>query len=250
MKTYATCLSIAGSDPSGGAGLQADLKTFTLLGTYGQAVPTALTVQNSGGVRRSEPVAAGLVRDQLEAVKIGMLPTAGVALAVADVLERCAPPFVVIDPVMISSSGYPLLDSGCVEVLRRRLMPLCTLLTPNLPEVQALLGTDSTDQSLLARRLSEEMGGAAVLVKGGHSEGQPVDVLFDGELYIYKECRVESANTHGTGCVLSSAIAAYVAKGASLPEAVGQAKAFLTRALRRGAEYFAGKGAGAMYLLP
>ena len=151
MKTYATCLSIAGSDPSGGAGLQADLKTFTLLGTYGQAVPTALTVQNSGGVRRSEPVAAGLVRDQLEAVmddlppqavKIGMLPTAGVALAVADVLERCAPPFVVIDPVMISSSGYPLLDSGCVEVLRRRLMPLCTLLTPNLPEVQALLGTD------------------------------------------------------------------------------------------------------------
>ena len=259
MKTYATCLSIAGSDPSGGAGLQADLKTFTLLGTYGQAVPTALTVQNSRGVRRSEPVAAGLVRDQLEAVmddlppqavKIGMLPTAGVALAVADVLERCAPPFVVIDPVMISSSGYPLVAPDCVEVLRRRLMPLCSLLTPNLPEVQALLGTDSTDQSLLARRLSEEMGGAAVLVKGGHCEGQPVDVLFDGELYIYKECRVESANTHGTGCVLSSAIAAYVAKGASLPEAVGQAKTFLTRALRRGAEYFAGKGAGAMYLLP
>lgn len=259
MKTYATCLSIAGSDPSGGAGLQADLKTFTLLGAYGQAVPTALTVQNSQGVQRSVPVEPALVRDQLEAVlgdlppqavKIGMLPTAEVAEAVAGALERHRPPFVVMDPVMVSSSGYPLVADECVEVMRQRLMPLCSLLTPNLPEVRLLLRSEAVDQSAMARRLSEQMRGTAVLVKGGHLEGQPVDVLYDGELYIYKECRVDTPNTHGTGCVLSSAIAAHVARGASLPEAVGQAKAFLTRALRMGADYFAGKGAGAMYLLP
>lgn len=262
MMNYKVCMSVAGSDPSGGAGLQADLKVFTLLGCYGEAVPTALTVQSTRGVRESVAVDAALVGAQMEtvfedelpaAVKIGIVPNAAVAHAVADALERHRPPFVVLDPVLVSSSGRVLVDEAAREVLLRRLMPLCTLLTPNLPEAHALLGSSFADATpeRLAETLGQRVGGVSVLVKGGHRAGAPVDVLYNkGVVTEFSASRVDTPNTHGTGCVLSSAIAAYVARGLALPEAVDAAKAFLTKALERGAAYRFGHGTGPLFLLP
>lgn len=259
MKEYSVCMSVAGSDPSGGAGLQADLKTFTLLACYGQAVPTALTVQNSLGVRDSVPVDAELVYRQIacamqdlmpHAVKIGMLPNAAVAKAVAEALRRFRPAFVVLDPVMISSSGRRLVDEEAVEAMDKELMSLCTLVTPNIPEAVALSGNPDGTPKEWAGMLSDKWGGVAVLVKGGHAAGRPVDVLFADGLHTFESDRVETPNTHGTGCVLSSAIAALTTRGYGLPAAVEGAKKFLTNALRKGGDYHAGAGHGAMYLLP
>lgn len=260
LKKYAACLSIAGSDPSGGAGLQADLKTFTLLGCYGQAVPTALTVQNSQGVKRSVAVGADLVYEQLatvmedlmpQAVKIGMLPDAATVQAVAQAIGQYSPPFTVLDPIMLSTSGLPLTPPEARQAVRELLMPLCTLITPNLPEALSLASKQDGTPEELAEWLSEHLSVRGVLVKGGHTEGEPDDVLYaDHSLYIYRGRRIETANSHGTGCVLSSAIAACMAQGATLPQAVERAKAFVAQALRRGADFYAGKGHGAMYLLP
>lgn len=259
MKHYKVCMTAAGSDPSGGAGIQADLKTFTLLGCYGQAVPTALTVQNTVGVKRSVAVDAGLVYAQMQAVmsdcppqalKIGMLPTAEVAQAVAKAVREFRPAFVVLDPVMISSSGLPLMSESARETIREELMPLCSLVTPNLPEARVLLHDDEAEPEVLAQRLSREMGGVPVLVKGGHRAGNPVDVLFDGELHFFDGQRVDTPNSHGTGCVLSSAIAANKCRGVKLSTAVARAKSFLDNALRRGADFRCGQGCGPLYLLP
>ena len=259
MKEYSVCMSVAGSDPSGGAGLQADLKTFTLLGCYGQAVPTALTVQNSLGVRNSVPVDAALVYQQMacamqdlmpQAVKIGMLPNADVVKAVAEALRQFRPHFIVLDPVMISTSGRRLVDEQAVRTMDEQLMPLCTLVTPNIPEAVVLSGCQAASPGKWAEMLSRKWGGVAVLVKGGHAAGRPVDVLFADRHYTFESERVNTPHTHGTGCVLSSAIAAHSARGCGLPAAVEGAKAFLTNALRQGAGYHAGAGHGAMYLLP
>lgn len=260
LKKYAACLSIAGSDPSGGAGIQADLKTFTLLECYGQAVPTALTVQNSLGVKRCVAVDADLVYEQVaavmedlmpQAVKIGMLPNAASVQAVAEAIRQFNPPFTVLDPIMLSTSGLSLTNAEARQAVRELLMPLCSLITPNLPEALSLAAKQNGTPEELAEWLSKQLSAKGVLVKGGHTEGEPNDVLYaDHSLYIYRGKRIETANSHGTGCVLSSAIAACMAQGATLPQAVERAKAFVTHALQQGADFYAGKGHGAMYLLP
>lgn len=257
MKRYITCMTIAGSDPSGGAGIQADLKTFAALGCYGQAAITALTVQNTLGVKRSVAVDSQLLREQVEAVwqdvmpdavKIGITATADIIRMLAELIEKWRPPFVVLDPVMISSSGHRLMDPDACTALRDRLMPVCHLITPNIPEAKALLGEQCmTPMECMAQTLSHQEGGAAVLVKGGHSDGEPTDVLYaDGCIHTFTAPRISTRNTHGTGCTLSSAIAAYHARGCSLPEAVAKAKSYLSAALEAGAMVYAGHGNGSM----
>lgn len=264
MKYYKSCLTIAGSDPSGGAGVQADLKVFTCLGCYGQAIPTALTVQNTLGVSRSVSVDADLIHDQLcavlddcppDVIKIGILPDAAVVRSIVRALCRGPICPVVYDPVMVSSSGLRLMDDEAIEAVRTELAPHCMLITPNLFEARVWLNERSSDCGIdspaaLAYALSEQTGGA-VLVKGGHLEGDPVDTLYcNEEIHTYRAERVITCNTHGTGCALSSAIASYYAHGKDLISAVGDAKNFIVHALRKGACYEYGKGHGPLYLLP
>lgn len=259
MPHYPTCLSIAGSDPYGGAGIQADLKTFSAIGCYGAAAITALTVQNSRGVRRSEPVGAALVYDQaaavlddlrVDALKIGMTVNAGTIRAIARLVITYRPPFVVLDPVMVSSSGHRLLDEDAVAALRSDLMPLCDLVTPNVPELEVLAGRpaprgEERDEAI--RRILDETGCGGILAKGGHDEGIPTDVLMTrGIRQSFKGRRIDTRNTHGTGCTLSSAITAYRAKGEALETAVSLAKRYLEEALEHGAAADVGAGHGAM----
>jgi len=230
-------LTIAGSDPSGGAGIQSDLRTFAALGVIGVSVITALTVQNSQGVQSVHPIDADLVAAQLnalledtqvDAVKIGMLGGAAQVRVVADALRRFRPPNVVLDPVLASTGGVPLLDDEGRQALLEDLLPLCELITPNLAEAQAL-GT---------------INAPAVLIKGGHREGAPVDelILANGECVCFDGPRVTTRHTHGTGCLLSSAIAALLARGQTLTQAIKEAKALLTEALQ--IPVIVGKGRG------
>lgn len=248
--------TIAGSDPSGGAGVQADLKTFSALGAYGCAVLTALTAQNTRGVTGVHAVPAGFVRDQLatlaadvrvDAVKIGMVADAEVAGAVRDHLRERRPPFTVLDPVMVATSGDRLLAPAAEDVVRRELLPLADLVTPNLDEAAVLLGGPvAADRAQVHEQAAElqALTGRWVLLKGGHLEdpdGRAVDVLAgpDGHRVEVGAERVATRNTHGTGCTLSSAVAALVAladpgqpEADRVPAAVRGAKAYLTRALR------------------
>ncbi|ARM91807.1 bifunctional hydroxymethylpyrimidine/phosphomethylpyrimidine kinase (plasmid) [Rhizobium sp. CIAT894] len=251
-------LSIAGSDPSGGAGIQADLKAFSARGVYGMAVLTALTAQNTQGVTGVHLVPPAFVADQInavfadvrvDAVKIGMIANAGIAEAVAGALadQRSIP--IVIDPVMIAKGGAALLAPEAVDVLTRRLLPLATLLTPNLPEAAALLhqpvATNRAEMAAQAEQL-RALGPAAVLVKGGHldSEESP-DVLAAADgLHWFEARRVPTKNTHGTGCTLSSALAAELAKGASAEEAVAIAKDYLAGAVAAAGSLTVGSGHG------
>jgi len=235
-------LTIAGSDPSGGAGIQADLKTFHQFGLYGEAVITLLTVQNTVGVRRVECMSPELVLEQLQAVledippqaaKTGALGNADIVSAVAEAAARFDFP-VVVDPVMISKHGAALLDPEASDAVRAKLIPRATLLTPNLPEAEALLGIEVRDLPTMkeaARRLCG-MGARAVLVKGGHAAGDATDVLFHaGEWRLYEAPRLDTRHTHGTGCTYAAAITAELAKGTELPEAVARAKTYLTEAI-------------------
>jgi hydroxymethylpyrimidine/phosphomethylpyrimidine kinase len=239
-------LSVAGSDSGGGAGIQADLKTFSALGVYGMTAITAVTVQNTTGVSSYEVVSAGTVGDQIRAVatdigvdaaKTGMLATAEVVAAVADALAETKIPNLVVDPVFVSKHGHALLAEDAVDALRERILPLATLVTPNLPEAGGLAGfpVESHEQMVRAAEAIVGMGPFAVLVKGGHLDdpASADDLFFDGGdlLWIEGE-RVGTTNTHGTGCVLSSAIAGYLARGETLRDAVGHGKAFVTLALR------------------
>ncbi|MDO5678669.1 MAG: bifunctional hydroxymethylpyrimidine kinase/phosphomethylpyrimidine kinase, partial [Propionibacteriaceae bacterium] len=216
-------LSIAGSDPSGGAGIQADLKTFAALGVYGTAALAGLTVQNTQGVRAAMPVDPAFVRDQIIAViddlpvaatKLGMLSNAAVASAVADLLEDRRDDFgvVVLDPVMVATSGDKLLDDDAIDIMRHRLMPLADVITPNLPEASVLLdvahATDDNDLIAQAKALVAA-GARAALVKGGHlSDGDMTDAYATASnIAILTGPRIDTRNTHGTGCTLSSAIA-------------------------------------------
>lgn len=235
-------LTIAGSDPSGGAGIQADLKTFHRFGVYGEAVITLLTVQNSQRVERVEYVGVELVLAQLRAVledippqaaKIGALGTAELVLALAGEAAEFSFPLV-IDPVMISKHGTPLLQQDARDAMREKLIPRAFLFTPNLHEAEALTGlrVSSLDEMRVAARRLRELGASAVLVKGGHLPGRPVDLLLAGgsELEIPGE-RVDTPHTHGTGCTYSAAITAELAKGSGVVEAVQCAKAFISRAI-------------------
>jgi hydroxymethylpyrimidine kinase/phosphomethylpyrimidine kinase/thiamine-phosphate diphosphorylase len=259
--TVANVLSIAGSDPSGGAGVQADLKTFAALGVYGTAVITALTVQNTHGVTAVEPVRPALVAQQIRAViedvhigaiKIGMLATAEIVAAVADVLDSSSVENVVLDPVITSSSGHPLLSVAGVGQLRERLLPRCSLLTPNLDEAGILLGRaapSTIDEMRDAARALVVLGARAVYLKGGHLGGATSpDLLFDGEQMVeLSSARIDTRNTHGSGCALSSAIAAHLALGRNAQEAVRRAKQFVNGAIGSAASLEVGSGSGPLH---
>jgi hydroxymethylpyrimidine/phosphomethylpyrimidine kinase len=240
-------LSIAGSDPSGGAGIQADLKTFSALGGYGCAVITALTAQSTRGVTGVLAIPGVFVTQQLDtlfadvaidAVKIGMIADAGIALAVAQAIRTYRPPIVVLDPVMVATSGDRLLAPEAEELVRQELMPLADLITPNLDEAAALLGRPRATSTPEAREQALELqalGAPRVLVKGGHLIGvEATDFLADlgGVVHELSTPRVDTVNTHGTGCTLSSAIAVLRPKAPDWLSAVTQAKAYLTTALR------------------
>ena len=238
-------LTIAGSDSGGGAGIQADLATFARLGVFGTSAITAVTAQNTVGVHSWEPVSVELVRAQVDAVasdlrpsaiKSGMLGSAPVARAVAEAIRAHSLYPYVLDPVLVATSGDRLLDTDALRVLIDELVPLCAMVTPNLHEAAALVdGEVRTPEQMegAARRLVEELGASAALVKGGHlDDDRLVDVLFDGSaIRRFEHARIVTRATHGTGCVLSAGIAACLARGATLHEAVERAIAHLLRAL-------------------
>jgi hydroxymethylpyrimidine/phosphomethylpyrimidine kinase len=257
----AIAVTIAGSDSSGGAGIQGDLKTFSALGVYGATVITALTAQNTTAVTAIHGVPAAFVTQQIDAVfsdlavgavKIGMLSQPAVVEAVAAGLARHHQRKVVLDPVMIAATGRRLMTAEAVDVLRRVLIPRALLVTPNLAEAAALLDTTvaetEADMRLQAERLLA-LGSGAVLVKGGHGEGrESVDIFFDGTAELRLPApRMATRNTHGTGCTLSAAIAAGLAKGMPLTEAVAEAKAYVTLAIAAADELAVGKGHGPVH---
>ncbi len=240
-----TALTIAGSDSSGGAGIQADLKTFSALGVYGASAITALTAQNTQGVLGIAKVEPAFVAAQIDAVfadirvdavKIGMLGNLEIIEAVAGAIERHRPRAVVLDPVMVAKSGDKLLEDRAVDALKIRLLPLATVVTPNLPEAAVLLGVPTPAERRampgVAARL-QDLGVANVLLKGGHLEGaeSPDLLLHGGELHWFEGGRAPTRNTHGTGCTLSSAVAAFLARGLPLPAAVGEAKRYVGAAI-------------------
>ena len=233
-------LTIAGSDPSGGAGIQQDLKTITACGCYGATVITSLTSQNTLGVQSAMAVPADVVASQLQsvlsdlqpaAIKIGMIPDSDVAAAIVHALCDVRVP-IVYDPVMISTSGYALMDPDAIDYITQHLFPLCTLITPNLLEAQ---------------RIGVYSLSAACLVKGGHADSaQMTDILYmpDGTTHQYTTPKIVTGNLHGTGCTLSSAIASYLALGHSLPQAVSLAKDYITSAIQRSVDIHIGSGNG------
>ena len=246
-------LAIAGSDSGGGAGIQADLKTMLALGVHGMTVVCAVTAQNSVGVQGYWELPPEAVRAQLDsvlgdigtqAIKTGMLASPVLVGTVCDALAEVAAP-VVVDPVAVSKHGDSLLSAGTVEAVRERLLPLATVVTPNLLEAELLTGLRITDeaQMLNAARMINSMGPQWVLVKGGHLQGNPVDLLFDGYQVIrFPGQRIASVHTHGTGCTLASAIASRLALGDDMPSAVKAAKEFVTGAIAAGFPLGAGIG--------
>jgi hydroxymethylpyrimidine/phosphomethylpyrimidine kinase len=250
----AKALTIAGSDSGGGAGIQADLKTFTAFRVFGMSVITAVTAQNSVGVQGVENLPPAFVARQLQSVlsdfgadaaKCGMLSTAPIIEAVAAGLAEHPVPKLVVDPVMVAKSGDPLLQPDARRALIERILPLALVVTPNLPEAEALAGlavASRADMEEAARRIGA-LGPRYVLVKGGHLKGDALDLLWNGrDFTAFSAPRVESANTHGTGCTFSAAIAAGLARGQALGDAIREAKAYVTRAIRDG--FQAGHGVG------
>ncbi|MBM7068550.1 bifunctional hydroxymethylpyrimidine kinase/phosphomethylpyrimidine kinase [Actibacterium sp. 188UL27-1] len=252
----ATALSIAGSDPSGGAGIQADLKTFSANGVYGMAALTALTAQNTTGVSGVHLIPPNFVADQIRdvlsdippgAIKIGMIATADIAQATADALTTDAP--IVIDPVMVAKGGHALLADDAVAVIRDTLLPRATLITPNLPEAGALLGTaTATTQAKMEDQAQAllTLGPLAVLLKGGHLDApDSPDLLATPQGTNWMTApRTQTKNTHGTGCTLSAAIAANLAKGRPLPDAVAAAKTYVSGAIAAADHLQLGAGHG------
>ena len=247
-------LTIAGSDSSGGAGIQADIKTMTVNGVYAMSVVTALTAQNTLGVTGISEVSAEFVEKQLDAVftdirpdsvKIGMVSSTELIEVIAERLTFYRADNIVVDPVMVSTSGSQLLKSDAVKALKKRLLPIASLITPNIPEAQVLWGNEikeKEDMTKAAREISQHFG-TAVLLKGGHSLNDACDLLYrNGEYKWFEGRRIDNPNTHGTGCTLSSAIASNLAKGFSLDDAVQRAKEYLTGALA--AQLKLGKGSG------
>lgn len=247
-------LTIAGSDSSGGAGIQADLKTFAAHGTFGMSVITAVTAQNTCGVTKVQNIDCDVVKAQIEAVfddirvdavKIGMVSQPEIIETIATCLRYYAPKIIVVDPVMISKSGYPLLAPEACATLIKELLPLATLLTPNLPEAEAITGMKVTKKEEM-RPVAEKiiaLGAKAVLVKGGHLSDTADDLLFDGQTETwFAGKRINTKNTHGTGCTLSSSLAANLAKGMSLAEAVQASKAYVTTAIEYGIALGSGCG--------
>ncbi|MFZ2121790.1 MAG: bifunctional hydroxymethylpyrimidine kinase/phosphomethylpyrimidine kinase [Rhodoferax sp.] len=255
---YPRVLSIAGSDSGGGAGIQADLKTFSALGCFGMTAITALTAQNTCGVRAIHPVPPDMLRAQIDAVledigadavKVGMLHSPEIVRTVAQAIDRHQLSRVVFDPVMVATSGSKLIDDPAIAVLVAELFPRTALITPNLDEAALLVGRPLASAQDMAQAAAELVarGARAVLLKGGHLTGDTViDVLLEasGEPIWMAAPRIATANTHGTGCTLSSAIAAHLALGATLTQAVQQARDFVRQALQAGASVKTGQGSG------
>ncbi len=259
-KTYFAALSIAGSDSSGGAGIQADIKTFSALGVYGATAITAVTAQNTRGVHSQFAIPSQEVYNQIiaviddispSAIKIGMLSNEEVANTVADALVGCNRP-IILDPVMVSTSGHRLLSVEAQRVIKERLIPLSTLITPNIPEMKALceMPLSSIGQKETAARRLMEFGAKAILLKGGHEHGDiKSDILYQtaGEgisTSYFSTPTIATKNLHGTGCTLSAAITAFMACGSSLEEAVSKGKEYITMAISAGADVAIGNGNG------
>jgi hydroxymethylpyrimidine/phosphomethylpyrimidine kinase len=250
-----TCLSIAGFDGSGGAGMQADLKTFSAYGCYGMNILTALPVQNTCGVRRCYDIPLQCIDDQLHAIfeditpdsiKIGMLFSSPIIELVANFLQQHAPHIpIILDPVMVAKSGDLLLQKEAIDTLKSRLIPLTTIITPNIPEAYTLIAPLDDLDELAARLLS--LGSQAVLLKGGHADGAESNDLFldkSGARYLLKSPRIDSKNTHGTGCTLSAAICAGMALGFPMIDACRDAKHYLYQAMLSSQQHSVGKGHG------
>ena len=254
-----TVLTIAGSDCSGGAGIQADIKTISALGAYAASAITAITVQNTLGVTGIHPVPPEYVKGQIEAVmtdirpravKIGMINDVKIIEVIADAIQKFRPRFVVFDPVMVSTSGCKLIEDDAITALTTRLMPLATLITPNLSEAQVLTGITVNDRQSMQAAAQEllKLGSQAVLVKGGHLEGgrmyDLLQVRNESEPHLFAADKVNSSNTHGTGCTLSSAIATYLALGNPLVTAVEKAKQYVWQGILTGKDVHIGEGHG------
>lgn len=249
-----TALTIAGSDCSGGAGIQADLKTFSAHGVFGMSAIVSVVAENTARVIQIQDITPDMIRAQLDAVfedipvdavKIGMLSSPACMEAVAEKLREYQPKNVIIDPVMYAKNGCPLMDPSSIGTLIRTIIPLADVLTPNIPEAECISGMkiETLDDVRKAAVVIHNMGCKAVLIKGGHAIGDAEDTLFDGETYYsFKSERIDTKNTHGTGCTLSSAIAANLARGADVRTAVENAKAYVTTAIRHALPL--GKGCG------
>ena len=259
MKTYKRVLTIAGSDSGGGAGIQADIKAISANGCYAASVITAVTVQNTLGVQAIHAISAGIIAGQTEAVlsdigadavKIGMLPSAEAIEAVASVLQHYPTIPIVLDPVMVATSGDRLMATEAIEALEKQLLPMARVITPNIPEAEALSSrsiTSCEEMPEAAQHLAEQYG-VSVLLKAGHLSNDPLtDVLYDYEqqqLHQFTAPRTHTVNTHGTGCTLSATIAAQLALGLTLPQAIQKAKEYISKAIAAGAAYSIGHGHG------
>jgi hydroxymethylpyrimidine/phosphomethylpyrimidine kinase len=255
MNEPRTALTIAGSDSSGGAGIQADLKTFAALGVYGTSAITAITAQNTVGVIEMHPLPADLVTAQIEAIagdivvhatKTGMLATAAIVEAVTAAVKELDLPLVVVDPVMLSTSGARLLDDDGIQMLRTELIPRCAVVTPNIPEAEVLSGRRirSIEDARAAAHEIHQIGGSAVVITGGHGHGDEiVDLLLDGGLFTeLQTARIDTPNTHGTGCTFASAIAANLALGHSLVDSFVEAQDYVGGAIRHALTIGHGRG--------
>ena len=258
-KRYNRVLTIAGSDSGGGAGIQADIKAISAMGCFAASAITAVTVQNTVGVQAVHPIPLDILSGQIEAVlsdigadavKIGMLHSAEVVEVVAAKIEEHAIRNLVVDPVMVSTSGHRLIEESAVEVLKKRLFPLARVITPNLPEAEILIGRaipGESDFKAVAQELADTYG-VSVLLKAGHLTDDILTDYFynaeDGTLTLLPSKRVDTRNTHGTGCTLSSAFAAALAKGENLTTAAKSAKSYIEKAIISGAEYEIGNGHG------
>lgn len=253
-KSIKTALAIAGSDPSGGAGIQADIKTMTMNGVYAMSAITALTAQNTIGVRSISEVAPDFFKEQLDAVfedifpdsvKIGMVSSAEVINIIASRLIYYNAKNVVVDPVMVATSGSRLINFDAISTLKNKLLPIASIVTPNIPEAEVLTDIKICSENDMAKaaKLINKSYGCGVLIKGGHSVNDANDLLYDGkEFFWFYGKRIVTTNTHGTGCTLSSAIAANLAKGFSLKESVEKSKEYISDALKAGLDLGLGSG--------
>ncbi|MFJ5769343.1 bifunctional hydroxymethylpyrimidine kinase/phosphomethylpyrimidine kinase [Psychrobacillus sp. NPDC093180] len=249
-----TVLTIAGSDSGGGAGIQADIKAISANGAFGMSVITAVTAQNTKEVRSVQQIDLNIIQDQLEAVfddiqvdavKIGMLGNVKTVQVVAEALKKYKPKYIVVDPVMISKGGHYLLEKSAVEALKEKILPLSSIVTPNIPEAEVLIGRTLQTEEEMYKACEQimEMGVDAVLIKGGHLMGPPNDLFYNGvDFHWLKANRIQTKNTHGSGCTLSSAIAANLTKGFTLLEAATLAKQYITTAIKHSLSLGSGHG--------
>lgn len=264
VKTYPRVLAIAGSDSGGGAGIQADIKAISATGSYAASAITAITIQNTMGVEDVYPMPHDIVSRQIEcvindigvdAIKIGMLQSSDVIRGIRKSLERCELPDapghnIVLDPVMVSTSGHRLIEESAIETLTKTLIPAARIITPNIPEAEVLSGMkieSNNDMTFIAKYLAKKWE-VSVLLKAGHMSDRKVnDILYDNEndeMLFLPSKRINTPNTHGTGCTLSSALASYLAQGMSLDDAVRAAKKYIVKAIESGAHYKIGHGHG------